>query len=629
MSRNERFLTVFLLLLLTISSFQSPASAASITTEEKTVPDSNASEASPVTTMVSATRRETAVEKVTRSVTVITREEIERSGKVYLLDLLRGVPGLTVTQLGTTGREAHILIRGMNKESTMVMIDSVQVTNGNQNLAALANFTTADIERIEILRGPQSVLYGADAASGVINIITKADHRKGLHGSAKAQYGTYDSFYEEGEFSAGYEKASFSGAVGRMDSDGLAENDDYENTTYRAHAKIQTTENSDLDVAFHHYNSIVGIDDGLISGNFRTDPNRNTRSNQQVLNTKYTVALFDWWQQHVQYSLFHDKNTSIDPRNPDVFTGSDPESKLQLNSNRHTFEYQSDFYISDWDVLTVGYEFEHSAVKSKSSSTYDRLTRNHGWFAQNELTLWKIWTIVAGVRMDEHELYGFQASPLVSTGLWIAKTRTKLKSSYGKGFRSPTFNQLFFPNFGDPNLQPETSWSWDAGFDQQYLGDRGSFTATYFDSRTRNLIANLALATNIGSAASRGIELENHFKIMDGLYFNTSYTYTHSIDRATHKRLARVPRHQGKFGLSYDFWRVHFTADWFWAGTREDSNAVRLKEYERLDLALFYDLTKYFQIYGRVDNATNDRYQEANGFNMPLAQFTGGIKGKF
>ncbi len=632
MSWNERFRknSLFVVSLILSCCFCFDVSfAASIQKEAPAVPDSNGQAAPPVTTLVSATRRPIPIEKATRSVTVITREEIERSGKVYLLDLLRGVTGLTVVQLGPVGREAHVFIRGMNKESTMVMMDNVQITNSNQSLAALQNITTADIERIEIIRGPQSVLYGADAASGVINIITKADHRKGLHGNGKFQYGTYDSFYEEGELSAGYDKASFSGAVGRLDSDGLAQNDDYENTTYRGHAKYQVTDNSDLDVVFHHYNSIVGIDDGLISGAFRTDPNRNTRSNQQVVNTKYTVSLFDWWQQHVQYSLFHDSNVAIDARNADVFTGADPESKLQLNSNRHTFEYQSDFYIQDFDVLTVGYEFEHSAIKSKSTSTYDRLARNHGFFAQNELTLWKIWTIVAGVRLDDHELYGVEASPLVSTGLLIEKTHTKLKSSYGKGFRAPTFNQLFFPNFGDPNLQPETSWSWDAGFEQPYLKDRGSFSATYFDSRTRNLIANLTLATNIGSAASRGIELEHRIKLLDGLYFNTNYTYTHSIDRATRKRLARVPRHQGKFGLTYDFWRFHFTGDWMWVGDREDSGAVRLNEYERLDLALFYDLTKYFQLFGRADNATNDRYQEANGFNMPLAQFTGGVKGEF
>ena len=151
----------------------------------------------------------------------------------------------------------------------------------------------------------------------------------------------------------------------------------------------------------------------------------------------------------------------------------------------------------------------------------------------------------------------------------------------------------------------------------------------FFSNRTRNLIANLTRATNVGSARSQGIELEHRLKLWKDVYFNTSYTYTHSIDRATDKRLSRVPRHQGKFGLTYDYWRFHFSGDWVWVGSREDTNAVRLKEYTRLDLALFYDLTKFAQLFARVDNATNDRYKEANGFNMPFTSFSVGTRAEF
>lgn len=632
MSGNEPFPKVSLSavsLILSCFFFSAHSFAASIEREKQAVPDADAKTVPPVTTVVSAMRRPIPIEKTTRAVTVITREEIERSGKVFLLDLLRGVPGLTVTQLGTFGREAHVLIRGMNKESTLLMLDGVQINNLNQSLAALQHMTTADLERIEIIRGTQSVLYGADAVGGLINIVTKADREKGIHGSGKFQYGTYETFYEEGTFYGGSDRFSFSGAAGRMDSEGLAENDAYENTTARGRGKLRVTENSDLDLAFHYFNSQVGIDDGLIGGRFRTDPNRSSKQREQIFHSKYTVSLTEGWEQYFKYSFFHDANFSIDPRNPGA-TGADPEaSKFKVNSDRHTFEYQSNFYIQDFDVLTLGYEFEHGAAKSKSSSTYDRLARNHGWFAQNEITLWEIWSLNAGIRLDEHELYGFEPSPLFSSGLWIEKTQTKFKGSFGRGFRAPTFNQLFFPNFGVPTLSPETSWNRDLGFEQFYWDKRGSFSAMYFNNRTRNLIANLTLATNIGSARSQGVELEHRIKLYEGLHFNTSYTYTHSIDRATDKRLARVPRHQGKFGLTYDYGKFHLSADWLWIGSREDTNAVRLDEYTRLDLALFYDLTKFAQLYARIDNATNDSYKEANGFDMPSTAFSGGIKAQF
>lgn len=616
------------------SAFAASVFAASIDREDQAAPDSRAKAAPPVTTVVSANRRPVPIEKVSRAVTVITREEIERSGKVFLLDLLRGVPGVTVVQLGTFGREANVLMRGMNKESTLVMLDGVQINDSNRALAALQHMSAADIERIEIIRGTQSVLYGADAVGGMIHIITKADRKKGLHGGVKFQYGTYETFYEEGNFSAATEKLSLSGAVGRLDTDGLSENDGYENTTARGHAKLQVTENSDLDVAFHHFNSIVGIERGISGGVFFVDPNDNSRANQQVLNTRYTLSPTDWWEQYVQYSLFHDAGLTVTPRDPGQAPGADRSALFKINSNRHTFEYQSDFYIRDFDVLTVGYEFEHSSVESKSSSKYDQLTRNHGWFAQNELTLWKIWTLVAGIRLDDHELYGLEASPLFSSGLWIEKTMTKLKGSFGRGFRSPTFNQLFFPNFGVPTLLPETSWNWDGGFEQFYWDKKGSFSAMYFDNRNKNLILNLTRATNIGRARSQGIELEHRIRIWKNLQFNTNYTYTHSIDRDTQKRLARVPRHQGKFGLTYDYRRFHFSGDWVWVGRRDDllssggSRHIKLDEYMRLDLALFYDLTEFVQIYSRIENATNDKYFEAVGFDMPHAGFFVGIKAK-
>ncbi|MBI3306613.1 MAG: TonB-dependent receptor [Candidatus Omnitrophica bacterium] len=623
---------VFLFLISFVLSFNG-LFAATVQNDEPKGENKGLQDTPPVITVVSATRREIPIEKATRAVTVITREQIERSGKVFLLDLLRGVPGVMVIQLGTFGREAHVVMRGVNKESTLVMMDGVQINNSNQSLASLQHITTTDIERIEIIRGSQSVLYGADAVGGLINIVTKPGRGKGLSASGMFDYGTYNTFHEEGTVSGSWDKFSFSGAGGRIDTEGLGHNDDYENTTARAHTKLQVTDNSDLDVAFHHFNSIVGLDDGFVTVNgrnfFRQDPNRSTRANQQVVNTKYMISLTDWWQQYVQYSLFHDSSFSHDPRNPDLRTGADPESFLHINSNRHTFEYQSDFYISDFDVLTAGYEFEHSNVHTTNNNS---LARNHGWFGQNELTLWNIWTIVAGIRLDHHELYGLEASPLVSTGLWITKTQTKIKGSFGRGFRAPTFNQLFFPNFGDPNLEPETSWSWDAGFEQFYGKDkRGSFSLMYFNNKTRNLILNLTRATNIGRAFSQGIEFENRIRLWKELYFNTTYTYTHAIDVTTDKRLLRIPRHQGKFGFTYDYQKWHLTVDWIWVGSREDSGSrvhTRMDEYEKLDLAVFYDLTKFAQLYGRVGNLTNDNYQEGRGFDMPLATVTGGIKAK-
>ena len=519
----------------------------------------------------------------------------------------------------------------------ILMVDGVQINSPTTGNAELANLTTEniiatqDIDRIEVLRGPQSVLYGSDALAGVVNIITKTGGKRGLHGSARFEYGTYETFYETGGLSGEWDRFSFASSGARLDTKGPGENDGFEDTRAFGHGKFQVTDRSDLDISFHYYNALVGIDDGA----FRQDPNNWVKSREQIVNTQYTISLAEWWEQSIKYSFFHDMNRNEDPRNPDG-VGADPERRpFKLDTDRHTIELQSSFYLRDWDVLTLGYEFEHTDSNNKS---FSQLVRNHGWFLQNELMLWEIWTIVGGVRVDKNDFFGTEATPLISSGLWIAKTMTKLKGSFGRGFKAPSFNELFFPNFGNPDLQPEESWGWDAGFEQYYWDKRGMFSAAYFHNSIKNLIEAVRVsgftfeARNVTRASTQGVELEHRLKLWKDLTLYTNYTYTDAINRETKKRLLRRPWHQGKIGLQFDFHKFHFNADWILVGTREDTaggtRPPREKNggYTRLDLALFYDLTQYFQLYGRVENATDDHYAEALGFENPLARFIIGGK---
>jgi len=309
-----------------------------------------------------------------------------------------------------------------------------------------------------------------------------------------------------------------------------------------------------------------------------------------------------------------------------------------LNTDRHTFEYQSQFYLADIDVVTAGYEFKHTESdikRSQASGGFDALLRNHGWFLQNELTLWKVWTIVGGVRLDHYNLFGTQASPLASSGLWIEKTMTKIKGSFGRAFKAPTLNELFFPGFGNRMIQPEKSWGGDVGIEQFYWKKKGSFSAAYFHNSIKDLIqfVNAAsMAENVARARTQGVELEQKITPWKQLTFYTNYTYTDAIDTTTGKLLTRRPRHQGKFGLMYDIWRVHLTADWLLIASRDDTSSGarrKLKGYTRLDFSVIYEITDFFQIYGRVEDATDDHYQEARGFDNPTARFFIGTKAHF
>ncbi len=604
----------------------------SLAKEEIKSPESEA----PVTAVVSASKREQPLEKVSRFVTVITREDIEKSGSVFVLDLLRAIPGVTVTQSGPLGRTVGIFIRGTNGNHTLIMVDGVQINSPTTGQAELADLTTENvvsvenIDRIEILRGPQSVLYGSRALGGVINIITKVGEKK-LKASSRFEYGTYETFYESGIVEGQFKNVSFSGSGSRLDTEGPGENDGFQNTRATGHGKIDLTENSNLDVAFHYYNALVGIEDGA----FRPDPNAWSKSREQILNTTYNISLTDWWEQKIKYSFFHDMLFSNDPADPGTRQAEFP---FKLDTDRHDVEWQNNFYLGDFDVITAGYEFEHARSNNK---TFDRIFRTHGWYVQNELTLWKNWSIVSGVRIDYNSFYNTVASPLVSSGYWIEKTETKLKGSFGRGFRAPTLNELFFPNFGNPNLDPEDNWGWDAGFEQFFWGKKMSLTADYFHNSIKNLIEFINVgnfvfqAQNVNRATTQGVELEHKMALFKNLTVKNAYTYLDATDHSTRKRLIRRPWHSGRTGLSYDWRRWHLNADWVFVGMREDRTGASARPpreknpgYTRLDVFLGFDVNQYLQVYGRIEDLTHDHYQEVLGFQNPSTRFVIGVKGK-
>ena len=592
-------------------------------------------ETPPVTTVVSATRREISLEKSTRFVTVINREEIEKGGKVYVADILRAQPGVTVTQSGPSGRTVNVYLRGTNANQTLVMLDGIVLNSPTTGAAELADLTLENIDRIEILRGPQSVLYGSAALGGVINIMTKAGGKPGLHANTQFEYGNYRTFYETGGISGEWKRFAFSGSGTRFDSKGPFQNSGAQDTRAFGHGKIQVTDNSELDVVFHHFNALVGIQDGP----FNQDPNKSSRSSQQALNTTYNFSLVDGWQQSLKYTYFHDFMMSNDPPDPGTAQVESPNNLFRLITNRHNIGYQSDVHIKDFDVLSFGYEFEDARSNNK---LFNKIVHNNGWFLQNELTLWEIWTIAGGVHIDQNTIFGTAASPLVSSGLWIEKTMTRLKGSFGKGYRAPSFNELFYPGYGNPNLQPETNWGWDAGFEQFYWGKKGMFSADYFHNSIKNLIQTVFIgnslyeAQNISRAMTQGVELENKITLVKNLTFRTNYTYTDAVDESTGKRLVRRPWHEGKVGLSYSWWRLNFSGDASLIGTREDKTGLsgrppREKNpgYTRIDLTLSYDVTRYFQIYARGENVLNKHYSEVLGYQNPFGRFFVGTKVKF
>lgn len=583
----------------------------------------------PVRAVVTATKRPVPIEKVSRFVTVITREEIQRQRAVFVSDVLRALPGVTVMQSGPQGRNVGTFIRGLNSNHALFLVDGAQVNSPTTGSFDVTSITVDNVERIEVLRGPQSVLYGADAMGGVINVVTR-EGREGLRAEGRFEYGSHETFFESLELDGGAKGHTFSSSFSRLDTEGPSENDDFENSSVTASATLRPWEGHKIDTTFRYFNALVGIEDGA----FAVDPNRWQKTREQVADTRYTHTPVPWFEHAVSYNFFHDRLLSVDP--PD--SSAQTASRFKLDSDRHTLEYKADLFMGDFNILTIGYEFEHTRSNNKS---VDKILRNHGWFVQDELELFGRWTTVGGVRVDDHSTFGTEASPLVSSSFRFPETGTKLKGSFGKAFRAPTVNELFFPNFGDENLLPEKNWGWDAGIEQSFFGGRLETSAAYFHNDIDQLIQFTLVggafkAANVARAKTQGVELDSTLRLTETLAVKAFYTYTNAVDEDSGKFLVRRPRHQGGMGLDWRRGKWHVHSDVRMVGQRDDLTGVfgrpareKIGGYVRWDASIGYQLTPFLELYGRVEDLTNDHYQEVIGFDSPSTQLFVGVRGTF
>ena len=585
--------------------------------------------------IVTATRTETPVSQLADSVTIISREQIEQQKATTVFETLRSVPGLSIRKSGSIGRQTEVTIRGSSTSQVLVMIDGVQVNSPTQGFFDFANLTTDNIERIEVVRGPQSTLYGSDAMGGLVNIITRKGKGKPKF-SIHSEFGTPERTYNESISSSGsLDKFHYSVDVARIDSDGRGADDDYDKTNISSRLGYEINERADIETAMRFNDSMVGIDDGA----FRQDPNRFSQNEDFDMNAIYNQSLTDWWGHKLKFSFADADLISTDRPSPG--TAETTTSRFRLDTQIYTGDWQHTIKYRDIDTVVFGFEFENQSADNR---TFDRVLINRGWYFQNQLKLWDRFFFNSGVRIDDNNTFGKDVNPKLSIAYHLKETDTKFKVNYGKGFRGPTLNQLFFPNFGDPTLKPEESESYDVGFEQYLLEDKISFGVTYFNNRFSNLIQAVDTggfvfrAQNIGFVKTEGIEAEAVIKPFEGLTIRGTFTKTNTRDGAK-KELIRQPRKQGSVNINYGFLdKFNLNVDDTIVGNSRDGTngggitppgrpTVRTNTgIHKLDAALTYDYSEHLQVYTRAENLLDIQYDEILGFRSAGAIFFFGIK---
>jgi len=616
--------------------------------------------------VISATKTPVPVSHLTSAVEVITEEDLKRRQIKTVVDALRLSQGLTVFSNGGPGSSASVRIRGSNADQVLVLIDGAIMNSATLGNFNFANLTTDNIERIEILRGAQSMLWGADAMGGVINITTK----KGTDvpsANAFFEYGSFSSIREGGQVSGQKGPVDFTAAVSRWDYTGFSqvnfrrgasERDGYHNWQASTRIGVALPHEGRLDLNFRLLQGNVNFDNGFSPG---FDVLGATSNSQQfVYSASYQQPITNWWNQVLTVSRQTetlDTNPGTTQRN--VVTGaiSTPfGARSEINTLANRIEWQHNFQVGKPLLLTAGYQFreqqgENINLGTGTTDISNRIISSNAGFAQAQLNLWDRVFATGGIRQDDYNVFGSATTYRATAGYLHQETGTKVRGSYTTGFRAPTINQLFFPDFGNPDLKPEKSQSMDVGADQYLLDNRLTLSASYFWNRFRDLIVSQQSATacgvgpfgpnfcaqNIGLVSAKGWEASIKYRLVRDLPWIKSLdiqaqytnTLTRNLSQQPGNREPRMPVDQWSIILSYQpIEPLQVSLEGRYVGSRfEDiNNQQPLRAFDVWNLIANYDVTKNGQVYVRAENLFNEKYEEILNFGTPVRSIFGGVK---
>lgn len=623
--------------------------------------------------VISATKTPLSAKQVTSAVDVVTGEEMQQRKIRTVAEVLRWTAGLAVFQSGGLGTTVDVRMRGGTPEQTLVLIDGAIVNSATLGTYDFANLTSDNIERIEILRGSQSMLWGSDAMGGVINITTKRG-RDRPNVSVFAEYGSFNTIREGGSLSGKKGPIDFSGSITRLDTAGFsainyrrgaAERDGYHNWQGSVRLGTDLPKDGRLEFSFRWVEGLVHFDGFTFNPlTFASEPadvfGARSKSTQYVFAGNYMQPMTAWWSQQLTLSRATDTLRSDGgAAERSLVTGATGpigfpfRSDIDTTSNR--IEWQHNIQVGKPLRLTAGYQFREQRGDNRDLVTNTTVFENksvssHAGFGEAQLNLLDRVFGTAGIRQDEYNVFGSATTYRVTGGYLVNETGTKLRGSYATGFRAPTINQLFFPGFGNPNLKPEKSQAFDVAIEQALPNDRGSISVGYFWTRYRNLIVSVFdpavctgpgsfgfCAQNVGLARAEGVEVNTKFKLLrdsrwaKSVDLQIQYTFaaTRDVSGGSDTRLPKWPLHQISTVLSYqpvESLRANLEGRYVGERFGNVGNGNATPSFVVWNLSASYDVTKYMQAYLRLDNIFNEKYEETLFFGTPIRSIFCGVR---
>lgn len=604
-------------------------------------------QADPRDIVVTATRAPQPAGEIGQAISVIDRRLIEERQTVSVTDILSQLPGVTVSRNGGPGSFTGLRIRGAESEQTLVLIDGVRVNDPTSPGGGFdfANLLADNVERIEVLRGPNSVPWGSQAIGGVVNIITAAPTERPSF-RARAEYGYADTMQAvaNGSFTAGPVAASI--GTGWFRTDGISaaasssERDGYERIAGNGRVEVTLTQAVALDLRGYFSHGTTGLD-GFPAPRFAL---------ADTLDRSEIQELFGY--AGLRANLFEGRFANrlaftLSDVNRDNFTGTAQDPSFLARGRVERFEYQGDLRASDAVRAVFGAERERSRFGDGFDLFRTGIDSLYGQLIVNPVAPL---TLTGGVRYDDHRDFG-SATTFGANGV-LALGKTFVRASYAEGFKAPTLFQLRSA-FGNPGLAPEQAKSWDLGVQQSLIDGRLNASATYFSRRTRNQIdftrcrTDLAICAggarpfgtydNIARARADGVELTLELTPVETLRLSAAYSYVDTANRSPGsanfgRKLARRPVSSLALNLDWDAAPgLSFGSTVRQVGDSFDdpANRVRLDGYALVDLRARWAFTERFELYGRVENLFDQAYQTAAGYGSVGRAAYAGVRARF
>jgi len=595
--------------------------------------------------VITAGRADDKRSEVPISMTVITAETLRQRQAVVVSDILSRTPGVTVTRNGGVGGTTQVRIRGAESDQTAVLIDGVKLsdpssTGGGYNFATLL---AGDVSRIEVLRGPQSTLWGSQAIGGVVSMITTTPDGP-LSGAATVEGGSHATAYAKVGVGAGGDWGGWRLAAGSYTTAGISsydkafggkEKDGYHNTAVSGRLDLNLADWAKLDARLSYAagrNEFDGYSNPTFS--FGDDPEYGkTEELVGYLGTRLTS--FDGaLQSRLGYAYTQTDRDNYDPT-------LDPAPKsFDARGTDNSLEYQGTWTINPIWRAVFGAE-THRSWFSTFSPQYDTAPTRHATgqesvYAQLQAKPIEGLTLTGGVRHDDHETFG-GATTYQAGAAWTPNSgATVVRANYGEGFKAPSLYQLFSA-YGDATLQPEEAKSWDLGVEHSLLDGRLRGSITYFSRDTKNQIDFFVTKyANTAKTKADGVEVEASFQVNDLLSLSANYTNMDAVNKSAGSSYGKdLVRRAGETasadaeltlpngltgGVSLQYVGHSFN---------NASNTQRLKSYVLTDVRIAYPINDTFEVYGRVENLFDEQYETIRTYGTLGRSAYAGVRAKF